>query len=513
MNNSRHVPDFHYAPDIMVGLTVDDVETTQRVRLHITPFNPDLLGKVLAPSVQQLASDISFHTVQTFPERGFGYVDLPAMEAQKLKKKLNGSTLKGAKVRVEDAKPEKKRKSDAEEDDETASKTTKRARKEKKKREEGVLPGHELEEGRHVKRGWTDGGARGKKSKQKQYELERNPAGVQGKKLRFKTTVSPIAAPVEARTKDTSKKSKEGKRDKKKVVVEEFSKTSKPTTHSRTDSAMHGALSYVNGKGWVDEAGNVVESERPSRKREQAQVDSVKERRVSAIESREVEEDATAQTLKESDDIATNEGAARDEADSEMKDEDKKVSSHSENSVSGDEEATKRVKEVHPLEALFKRPVSSPTDSTKLRPTPINTSFNFFDSGAPDKDEDAGASMPPQTPHTKQDLEWRSIRSAAPTPDTAAIGRHFSFPFAEEDDDEDDEGEAEEGQDAEMLDADQAAPGATQANGQGRGEESAFRKWFYENRGDLNRGWKKRRREERKSKRQQENRRLNRRVA
>ena len=31
------------------------------------------------------------------------------------------------------------------------------------------------------------------------------------------------------------------------------------------------------------------------------------------------------------------------------------------------------------------------------------------------------------TPFTQRDLEWRGLRSAAPTPDTAAIGRRFSF--------------------------------------------------------------------------------------
>ena len=58
------------------------------VRLHITPFTPALLKVYITPSVLPVAKNISYHTVETFPEKGFGFVELPAMEAQKLKKKL-----------------------------------------------------------------------------------------------------------------------------------------------------------------------------------------------------------------------------------------------------------------------------------------------------------------------------------------------------------------------------------------------------------------------------------------
>src|ERR1700761_4372335 len=138
------------------GLNQPEIPEEDRVRLHITPFNPEVVDKIIAPSIRPLASNISFHSLQTFPERGFGYVELPVMEAQKLKKKLNGSTLRGTKVRIEDAKPEKKRRGEGDEEAEREQKARKTSKKEKKKREDGVIPGHELEEGRHVKRGWTE---------------------------------------------------------------------------------------------------------------------------------------------------------------------------------------------------------------------------------------------------------------------------------------------------------------------------------------------------------------------
>src|SRR5204862_7875603 len=76
-------------------------------RLHISPLDPSLLETILPPSVRLLATDISFHRIQTFPENNYGFVSLPAMEAEKLKKKLNGSILKGKKLKVQEARLKK----------------------------------------------------------------------------------------------------------------------------------------------------------------------------------------------------------------------------------------------------------------------------------------------------------------------------------------------------------------------------------------------------------------------
>jgi RNA recognition motif-containing protein len=130
-----------------------------RTRLHITPFNPSILDRFVPDAVKPVATNISFHAVETFPERGFGYVELPSSEAQKLKNKLNGTMLKGTKIKIEEAKPEKKRKSREEAaPDADDGKVRKKAKKEKTKRKVGelVVEGHELPEGRHVKRGWTE---------------------------------------------------------------------------------------------------------------------------------------------------------------------------------------------------------------------------------------------------------------------------------------------------------------------------------------------------------------------
>ena len=108
-----------------------EADDTKTVRLHITPLKPELLKVYLAPSVLPLARNISYHTVETFPEKGFGYVELPEQEAQKVRKKLNGTTLKGSKVRIEMAKPEKRK---AREEADAEEKPAKRSKKERKRR-------------------------------------------------------------------------------------------------------------------------------------------------------------------------------------------------------------------------------------------------------------------------------------------------------------------------------------------------------------------------------------------
>ncbi|KAK5128338.1 hypothetical protein LTR85_003006 [Meristemomyces frigidus] len=553
--------------------TVPASSNADRKRLHITPFNPDLLERYVPSAIRPLASGISFHAVQTAPEKGFGYVELPTMEADKVKKKFNGSTLKGAKVRVEEARPEKKRKVE-EDEDEDARKARKRAKKEKRKKEQNVIPGRELEEGRHIKRGWDDGAD--KKAAKKPKKSKSGKEGgdsINGKKLLFKTTIPPNAEPVKTKSKSegkakkekTEKKERSGK-EKRKAVVQEFANTQKPIISVDGPSTGKGVFRYEDGKGWVDAAGNVVEAERASKRpRKREPTESLADSDDMAPHEGPEEATSSKTPAEEDDEPLDDEGSSLDGVgEKTMNDHDmgsdwegngvqpvqppteihdqvaeaaKPLPDQAGDDAEGDNEddiedepdetahdtahVVEQPKEVHPLEALFKRPVSKPESATKPKPSPIDTSFNFFNSsvaGEDEEGEEAPAGYPPQTPHTKQDLEWRSLRSAAPTPDTAAIGRKFSFPFAHGDDDEDEDDDADVGEEAGLgaVQEDEELPEANQvpvAGGkEGQAEESEFRKWFYDNRGALNRGWKKRRREERKAKRQRENRRLSRKV-
>lgn len=510
---------------------------SDRVRLHITPFNPELVDRYIPASLKPQATNVSFHAVETFPERGFGFVELPITEADKLKNKFNGMTLKGTKVKIEEAKKEKKRKPENEDDEAEVVKPSKKAKKSKK--DKSIVEGYELPEGRNVKRGWTEETL--KKEKDGKVKKEE-------KKMKFKTLVPPNAVSLEDQVveKKAKKEKKEEKGDgksrkagresrKKEALVKEFANTTK--LNFPISAGDKKRKHYEEGVGWVDEEGNVLEPEPPSKKRKREKKEKKEKKAAKRISTTETEpqERAAAESDRDEND-QMEEGASTSSAvtGTDAFSEDQEAPSESKldlesdndslddhlneaesNTVSNgvtaqsqaakpvpvgevveevDELDTEAAKEIHPLEALYKRGDS--------KPGPIDTSFSFFAAGSHDEDGDDTIEQQhviPQTPHTKEDLEWRSVRSAAPTPDTAAIGKKFNFPHAaiaeadEEECDEDDEVEKE--------------------LGDGKGEESEFRKWFYANRGDLNRGWKKRRKEERKVVRQRENRRASRRVA
>jgi len=112
----------------------------------------------------------------------------------------------------------------------------------------------------------------------------------------------------------------------------------------------------------------------------------------------------------------------------------------------------------------------------------------------------------PMTPFTKRDLQSRGLRSAAPTPDTAMPTRatFWNDTSDKEMEDGDDALENPDSQIPYTPSRVTSVPGSQQAK---KAEESDFAKWFWENRGENNRAWKRRRRDAAKEKRQRENRR------
>jgi hypothetical protein len=552
-------------------------DENKSVRLHITPLKPELLKVYLAPSVLPLAKNISYHIVETFPEKGYGYLELPEIEAKKLKNKLNGLTLRGAKVRIEMAKPEKRKvreEADAAKDQAEAERPSKRVKKEKRKKEAGVLEGAELENDRKVKRGWTEPPTKGKKErkekdkdkdkekgkdKDQKYEQKKSKYTKEPEML-FKAKLTPVAATEVARKE--KKKEKKEKKDKKskarEVVVHEFEKNTKTPSflkETKVTAEKKPAVEYVNGQGWVDEDGNVVEPEtgkaRNRRVLELVDSSELTEHKKSSTPSKAAKEDKkkakatpppSSETEEEDDSSVVSSSSEEDlsSSESEAEESDNESAPSTPVAVVNDAKASGKVqttesaeKEVHPLEALFKRAKPSPgtLDITPKKLTPINTSFSFFENGDSMDTEEKGEVVDnaPATPFTERDLEWRGTRSAAPTPDTAAIGRRFSFDWRkgsqEADEDEDEEmGDAEANQQLSLntkanatSKAPQHLPGVVEEDEEGDEDavagtdakpESEFRKWFWENRGDLNRAWKKRRRDALKAKRHTENRKM-----
>ena len=603
---------------------------SERVRLHISPLYPELLPTILPPSVLPTASHISYHSLQTFSERQYGYVDLPVMEAQKIKKKLNGSILKGSKISVEEARPEKIGKlsmdnATANEDGAADTKASKASKK--RKWEDGVLPGFELPEKRKVKRGWTESSAalvdgKGKKESTREKGDKKAKAKAQPSKftdqpeLLFRTSLPPNATKVSPSTSKAevkTKKRKKGKSDRE-VVVHEFSNTTKHASFLRDDqssSKKKSVLEYVDGKGWVDDGGNVVEPESNSGRKTitkktsnvTAQEDNNSSHAKSATDSTgqnvssksrlakpnlsdetsssgtspssadedKASEAPSASPLPSKADAASQESIPiRPPQNTEKPNDDSdraeppapSTSTSSPPSLTHHERPAQKQptptspptpsNTIHPLEALFKRPPPKPSTSPSRKPTlEVRTSFSFFDT---DADAPNGGNntisthLPvPQTPFTQRDIQARRLRSAAPTPDTAAPSkRGFGSNLwgesgdasssaeddeqdgdeddddananDEDDDDEENEKERDGDTDSTPLARKQPKPNpktTDDAKGNGKEKEkeksdshpeSEFAKWFWEHRGETNRAWKRRRREAAKEKRLRENR-------
>lgn len=651
------------------------VEAPQHTRLYISPLTPALLSTIIPPSLQPSITNLSYHHVPTFPEKAYAYLELPAVEAQRIRTKLNGVTFKGMKVKIEEARPDKKRKRQEAErvaqeaEIEVEDTRSKRPKKEKKRKEEGVFKGVELPEGREVKRGWTQPSENDKKKKSKK---EKKDLDHKDQEMLFKTHLPANVASKTMEKGEKKKKERSGKgkpgRD---AEIKEFTKTTKYPTFLRSGTGEKGAAKavvFVDGKGWVDDEGNVIEDVVPTRSTRPRPVRSsaptppeqIEERETETAETnddddhdddtsvpeREVdgddEDDVESQHQEDAVDAHDEEDEAEEEEEEEKQvstkpsvsdspsaketkaplnedaeevesDESESISTsnaeyieqyragvirgvdtveesntESDSSKSDDEEidnnditykkktstppiplepttqstcmappaiaatteitAPTPLKQIHPLEALYKRP-SSTTTATTTAPTktptpsrplaPIKTGFSFFngssDNEAEERDEDvADASdneagvkdlMPPQTPFTQRDMEWRGMRSAAPTPDTAAISRRLK-PWdgsggvgsdENEDEDELEQEEEEEGDDDEEqvedieLDEPEAKSSSSLVAGfvapAPQAEQTEFEKHFWAMRGEYNRSWKTRKREARKEQRQSENRR------
>ena len=529
-----------------------------RKRLHISPLNAQLLTIVLPPSILHQASNISYHTIQTFPERDYGYVDLPELEADKLKNKLNGSVLKGSRVRVELARQAKHTMEGKKElpfDSELTRSNTSRRGKKVNTREEGAIPGYELPTERKVKRGWTEPSTSDakptKRRKDKAGKIAKpKPSSVTGEaECLFKISLPPNApTAADAREgKDKKRKRGELKRD---VVVHEFANTTKHASFLRGEPGAKGkktSSEYIEGKGWIDEDGNFVEAE-PRKRRTKVEVEELgpkprRSRRSSKLETLAVETTALKSRLKKdkpTDDDTSTSGTSS-EPESEVETKSSKIpaparkptrayvrkakgksqglgiSEAGENEVEVDQverlsitrssatppppqesqpTSAPATKEVHPLETLFKRPNNAASHTPKKPNLEVSTSFNFFD---PDVNEgESQHHLIPQTPFTQQDIRQRRQRSAAPTPDTAAPGKTFGDLWTGTSD----VSEADDDDDQEDTMA-----GQTEASTGLKDEkpESEFSKWFWEHRGETNRAWKRRRREAAKEKRQKDN--------
>ncbi|KAG8529944.1 uncharacterized protein KY384_005425 [Bacidia gigantensis] len=501
-------------------------------RLHVTPFNPELLPAVLPHKLQQNATEISFHFIESSPENNYGYLNLPSSEADQLRQKLHGCVLRGRKMKVEEAKPKKSSKGKKVEDrvPDLASKQTRS--KNTTNKEDGTFPAVELPAKRKVKRGWTEADMAAKENKDKPRNDRKKPkekgSSLTGKsECLFKTKMPVNAAP--GAVGDGAKKRK--LRNGQEVVVHEFQNTRQHAAFLKEDDDainVRPAKEYVDGKGWVDENEDIVERARKRRRSRDSEVENDRNKHEfkKACEKLELtaraeevpnnlEDEETSPDITSNSDSEATEDAGKDGQPptrieglgiSKVDDGDLQTARVDRLSISrssgspGLQVQTQATsvpsEEVHPLEALFKRPKAAASHAqTPRKPhLEVSTSFNFFEHDSAESGGGDASLLMPHTPFTQQDYRHRLIRSAAPTPDTALPGKTFGDVLAgrHEEDPE------SEGEDEEQATAGREAPGLGSPEGKAKAEEqpeSEFAQWFWEHRGENNRAWKRRRRE------------------
>lgn len=499
--------------------------------MHITPFSKDLAQAFLSKDLNLATDTISYHTLETFPEHNYGYIELPTMEAVKLKKKLHGSILKGKRICIEQARPPKRVfVPEKNEGDSLLPKKQESGPSKKSRKSDAELQGHELASERRIKRGWTEPEKRNEATSLAARASPRVASQYTEKpECMFRLQV-PLNREIDTPGSKRKEKDQGTKKAKKVKLVHEFEKSVIQPSFIRNETGSTNvgvAAEYVDGKGWVDKDGIVLEGAgqrqlRSSSRTTQSQrahtlpkstIPSLahKSSRGGQRSSRKNDEDRDKQ---EDTAIATPEGGCSahinisiaDVVDEETSSSGISSSSLESSSQSDEEpeqalESLENIRDiseanstaglaVHPLEALFKRPKQAASQTHGKRPLEIKTTFNFFE---PDEEQKL-----PQTPFTTRDLQLRGLRSAAPTPDTAHPTRRF---FAESVSPSNQTGTDD------RADLDGPSHGLLPSEESGQKEgESDFAKWFWEHRGDNNRAWKRRRRETMKEKRQRENR-------
>ena len=444
----------------------------------------------------------------------------------------------------------------------TSSDTTRKGKS--KTREEGVIPGYELPTNRKVKRGWTESSSNDVKPTKRRKDKDDKKAKSKTTSLTgeaeclFKTTLPPNVSHSDDKKAGKGKKRKRGHSNRE-VVVHEFASTTKHGSFLRGEAGTESkktASEYIEGKGWVDKDGKIIEAEPKKRQTRSMAEETSKDmmasqlrrsRRSSKLEMPAVEvtpprsKNMKGKAIDEetSSSGTSSDSESKSQSDSEAKGLEKpppalkptrestrkaKVKSNGLglSAVGNGEVEVDRVErlsitrssatpppvpeshptsapstsEIHPLEALFKRPNNAASHTPRKPNLEVSTSFSLLDPGI--DGGESSTTVIPQTPFTQQDIRQRRQRSAAPTPDTAAPGKTFGDMWAGTSDisdaDEDDEQE-----DATAGKAEDAPTGSKDEK-----PESEFSKWFWEHRGETNRAWKRRRREAAKEKKQKD---------
>lgn len=477
-------------------------------RLYISPLTPNLLPAVLGSDLATVAENVSYHEIQTFPEKNYGYVELPTADADRIKKKLSGAILRGSKMKVEEARPKKRRRDAEPEENDRQSTTVKSDRKSKKERKgtpTAAIPGHKLSPERKVQRGWTEPKKEKSSKKAGKKSQKQSSKYTDEAELLFRTQVPANKADLTAKKAKKPKKARHGAEEQ---TIHEFQNTTTQPSFLKSDpSNSRSNLEYVDGKGWVDEAGEVVEGEPSSVRQRKEKLDAKQKRdelKAAQKPATKVVEHQAASTSSSSESSLSS--SSDDESDDDSKDDAGEAAPPRQETPPSASATTEEIGDVHPLESLFKKPHKPASQDVAKPSLEISTGFSFFGETSDDIEDEPEV---PLTPFSR-DAGARGLRSAAPTPDTAHPSRFNSYDSArflgEGTSDEDEDADEEESTADAVHEAREASPKQLRSNSKSSAGISDFEKMFWEKRGENNRAWKGRRRAVLKEKRHRENR-------
>ena len=260
-------------------------QASATTRLHISPLDPDILKGILGSqdeAVKEAELSVTYHTIQSEPEKAYGFVSVSPEEAERIRVKFDGKIFRGVRISVAVARESRleRMKRGLEQDGEAESGPE--PLRSNVDGQQDLPRGVELEN-RRVKRGWSQtpqevqAVKRAKREKREGKSVE----GRSGRKFEkgdclFKQRVSGVsssaAAPGESLQDGgalgSSKKAKRERSGRGTVVVKEFEKTTKFPTFLKAAPVDKGrtATEYVEEKGWVDDEGNVIEEARASKR-------------------------------------------------------------------------------------------------------------------------------------------------------------------------------------------------------------------------------------------------------
>lgn len=243
--------------------------TEEKLRLHVTPFSNTLAQSLLSTYSSIAAASISLHTLETLPGHSYGFLELSAIEGEMLKKKLHGSILKGKKLQIEHARPQKRGLEPEKNNWESSPIAEKESRPLKRTRAPGPeLQGHELTPERKIKRGWTEPDSESRLRS----SSSRASRSMTSKYTNKAECIFRVQLPPNKETDRSSftrnEKTQGRKKGKKITTAHEFERSVPQPSFIRRE--LHTgdtgvAVEYVDGKGWVDKDGKLVEEESKSR--------------------------------------------------------------------------------------------------------------------------------------------------------------------------------------------------------------------------------------------------------